>query len=133
MNLPDVVRNHLNQRQVAYRLLACSPGETLGQTADRLSIPASRLIRIVLLEDSSGLAMAILPYNHILDFSTLCRLLQRDLEPLYGAETSRVFQGHGCKMGSHPPLPDAFDIPALVDDSLATVADDDEIYFDSGG
>ncbi len=132
MNLPDVVRKHLDQRQVAYRLLACPPGETLGQTADQLAIPTDRLVRVVLLEDSLGLAMAILPYNHILDFSTLCRLLQRDLEPLYGAETSRVFQSHGCKMGSHPPLPDAFDIPALADDSLATVADDDEIYFDSG-
>ncbi len=133
VNLPDVVRNHLDQHQVAYRLLACPPNETLGQTADRLAIPIDRLVRIVLLEDGSGLAMAILPYNHILDFSTLCRLLQRDLEPLYGSETSRVFQGHGCKMGSHPPLPAAFDIPALVDDSLAAVAGDEEIYFDSGG
>ncbi len=133
MNLPDVVRNHLDQRQVAYRLLACPSGETLGQAADRLAIPTGRLVRVVLLEDVAGLAMAILPHNHILDFSTLCRLLQRDLEPLYGAETSRVFQSHGCKMGSHPPLPDAFDIPALVDDSLAIMAGDDEIYFDSGG
>jgi HD-like signal output (HDOD) protein/prolyl-tRNA editing enzyme YbaK/EbsC (Cys-tRNA(Pro) deacylase) len=133
VNLPDAVRNHLDQRQIPYRLLVCPPDETLGQTADRLAIPTDRLIRVVLLEDHSGLTMAILPHNHILDFSTLCQLLQRDLEPLYGIETSRVFQGHGCKIGSHPPLPDAFGIPALVDDSLAALPGDEEIFFDSGG
>ncbi|TVR61948.1 MAG: HDOD domain-containing protein [Candidatus Competibacteraceae bacterium] len=133
MNLPNVVRNYLDQSQVAYRLLACPLGETLGQVADRLVISTDRLVRIVLLKDSSGLVMAILPHDHILDFSTLCQLLQRDLEPVYGIETSRIFQGHGCMAGSHPPLPDAFGIPALVDDSLATLAGDEELYFDSGG
>jgi HD-like signal output (HDOD) protein/prolyl-tRNA editing enzyme YbaK/EbsC (Cys-tRNA(Pro) deacylase) len=133
VNLPDVVKSHLDQHQVAFRLLACPPGETLGQAVNRLEIPSGRLVRIVLLKDGSELVMAILPHDRILDFSTLCQLLQCDLEPLYGAETSRIFQRHGCKAGSHPPLPDAFGIPALVDDSLAAMADAEEIYFDSGG
>ena len=131
MNLPDIVRSYLDQRQLPYRTMACPSGETLGQVAIRLDLPLHRMVRIVLLKDSSGLVMAILPASHILDFSMLCKALRRDLAPLYGAETIRFFQNRGCKAGSYPPLHEAFGIPALADDGLI-LADEDEIYFDGG-
>jgi len=131
MNLPDSVRNYLDHRHLPYRLIACPSGQTLTQIAESLAIPLQRMARVVLLKDASGLVMAILPCSHILDFSILCRLLRRDLEPLYGAEPARFFQSHGCAAGSYPPLPEAFDVPALVDKSLDG-NDDGEVHFDSG-
>ncbi len=131
MNLPDIVRSYLDQQQAPYRIITCPTGETLGQVAAQLDLPIRRMVRIVLLKDSTGLVMAVLPGSHILDFSMLCQTLRRDLVPLYGAETIRFFQNRGCKAGSHPPLPEAFGIPALADDSLI-LADEDEIYFDGG-
>ena len=130
-NLPDIVRSYLDQQQLPYRVMACPAGETLGQVAAQLGLPLRRMVRIVLLKDSAGLMMAVLPGSHILDFSMLCHVLQRDLAPLYGAETIRFFQSRGCKAGSYPPLPEAFGIAALADDSLI-LANEDEIYFDGG-
>ncbi|MGB5065707.1 MAG: HDOD domain-containing protein [Candidatus Competibacter sp.] len=131
MNLPDTVRSYLDQQQLPYRMITCPVGETLGQVAAQLDLPLRRMVRIVLLKDSFGLMMAVLPGSHILDFSMLCQALRRDLAPLYGTETIRFFQSRGCKAGAHPPLPEAFGIPALADDSLI-LANEDEIYFDGG-
>lgn len=131
MNLPDNVQNYLDHRHLPYRLIACPSGQTLTQIAESLAIPLRRMARAVLLKDASGLVMAILPCSHILDFSTLCRLLGRDLEPLHGAEPTHFFQSHGCAAGSYPPLPEAFGLPALVDKSLDG-NDDNEVHFDSG-
>ena len=131
MSLPDTVRSYLDRRRLPFRLVACPSGETLTQIAESLAIPLRWMARIVLLKDASGLVMAILPCSHILDFSILCQLLRRDLEPLHGAETARFFQSHGCAVNSYPPLPEAFGVPALIDISL-DMNDDGEIHFDSG-
>ncbi len=131
MNLPDCVRTYLDQQQLPYRLIPRPAGETLIQAAERLDISLHEIARVVLLQDAAGLVMAILPGNHILDFSMLYQALKRDLEPLYGDETTYFFQQHGCVAGSHPPLPEAFGILALVDDSLVENSDR-EIYFDGG-
>ncbi len=128
MSLPDSVQNYLDDQQISYRLLPFPAGETLIQIAERLSLPTRRIVRAVLLQDVSGLIMTLLPCSHILDFSVLCQLLQRDIEPLYGAETARFFQKYGCKIGSYPPLPTAFGLSALADSSLATLPGDEEIY-----
>ncbi|MDS4039782.1 MAG: HDOD domain-containing protein [Candidatus Competibacter sp.] len=131
MNLPDTVRSYLDRQRLTYRLIPCPVGESLIQIAAALDLPPRWTARTVLLRDASGLVMAVLPCNHILDFSMLCQLLRRDLEPLYGAEAARFFQNHGCKAGSHPPLPDAFGLSALVDENLVADGDHD-VYFDGG-
>ncbi|MCP5159988.1 MAG: HDOD domain-containing protein [Gammaproteobacteria bacterium] len=131
MNLPDAVRTHLDQQGFPYRLVTCSSAETLIQAAAKLNIPIRRIARIVLLKDTVGLVMVVLPCSYILDFSILCQALRRDLEPLYGAETHHFFEQYGCKAGSHPPLPGLFTIPALADAGLIT-DENEEVYFDGG-
>ncbi|MDQ5908068.1 MAG: hypothetical protein QG599_159 [Pseudomonadota bacterium] len=131
MNLPDIVRFHLDQQGFPYRLIDCPSVESLPQAAARLDIAPRQIARTVLLEDAAGRAMAILPCSYILDFSILCQVMKRDLDPVYGVETHHFFEKNGCKAGSHPPLPGAFAIPALAD--LSLIADDEaEIYFDGG-
>lgn len=131
MSLPDRVRAYLDHRQASYQTLPHPPGETLPQLASRLEIPLRSLARAVLLQDAVGLIMAVLPGSHILDFSILCRLAQRDLQPLYGAETAHFFQQHGCVANSYPPLPDAFGLSALADYSFSQMGDG-HVYFDGG-
>ena len=131
MNLPDVVRFHLDRQGFPYRLIDCPSVESLVRAAAKLDIPPRQIARTVLLRDKTGLVMAILPCSYILDFLMLCQALQRDLDPLYGIETHRFFEQYGCQTGCHPPLPGAFAISALADASL--VADEDaEVYFDGG-
>lgn len=131
MRLPNCVRAYLDHQQTPYKTISHSTGETLPQLASALGIPLRSLTRAVLLKDTAGLVMVVLPCTHILDFSVLCRLSQRNLQPLYGVETAHFFQNHGCVVNSYPPLPEAFNLPALVDNSLNQMGDGD-IYFDSG-
>lgn len=132
MNLPDSVKLYLDQQRLPYRLIPRPAGDSLAQAAEKLAIPLQAIARVVLLQDAAGLVMAILAGDHILDFSMLHQALRRDMEPLYGVETARFFQRHGCQAGSHPPLPEAFGIAALIDVSLSG-DDNGTIYFDSGG
>ncbi|MDG4549296.1 MAG: HDOD domain-containing protein [Candidatus Contendobacter sp.] len=131
MKLPDAVQSYLDQQGLPYRLIACPSGESLNQIAESLGIPLQQVARIVLLKAKSGLVMAILPCSHVLDFSRLYHLSQCSLDPVHGTETARFFQTRGCSIRSYPPLPEVFDIPALIDNSLA-MSDEDETYFDSG-
>ncbi|MFO1372713.1 MAG: HDOD domain-containing protein [Candidatus Competibacteraceae bacterium] len=129
MPLPDTVKTFLENHSLPYRVVPFSLGDTLIQAAKTLDLPPRRIIRAVLLRDRGSIVMAILPCSHILDFSLLCQLLGRELEPLYGRESTGVLRD--CLPGSYPPLPNAFSLFALVDDSLAD-HNAEEIYFDGG-
>ncbi len=131
MNLPDAIRDYLDQRGLPYRLMAFPSGESLNQIAEKFAIPLQQMARMVLLKEKSGLVMAILPCSHILDFSLLYQLSQCNFEPVHGTETAHFFQSHGCSARSYPPLPEVFGIPALVDSSL-DMDDEDQVYFDGG-
>lgn len=130
MSLPDAVRTFLESQPLPYRVVPCPPGETLTQAAATLDLPPQQVVRAVLLGDIKGIVMAILPSSHILDFSLLCQSQGRELEPLYGNDTStQIFTD--CLPGSHPPFPDAFGLPALADDSLVA-NENEELYLDGG-
>ncbi|MFO1430829.1 MAG: HDOD domain-containing protein [Candidatus Competibacteraceae bacterium] len=128
MTLPDTVKNYLDNQKLPYRLISYPSKGTLHQITEAIRIPSSHLIRAVLLGDEQGYLMAILPSNHILDFSLLRQLLARDFHPLYGDEVVGLFKA--CQPGSRPPLPGLFGLPAIIEKGLATV--DGEVYFDAG-
>jgi HD-like signal output (HDOD) protein/prolyl-tRNA editing enzyme YbaK/EbsC (Cys-tRNA(Pro) deacylase) len=128
MALPTVVKDYLDAQRLPYRLLAYPVKGTLQQITEFANIATHRLIRSVMLQDTRGCLLAILPSSHILDFASLYQLLQRDLEPLYGDEMDTLFKG--CQPGSRPPLPAAFGLPALVEASIGDLEGD--VYFDAG-
>ena len=125
---PNAVKDYLDSQKLPYRLVSYPSKGTLQQITEAISIPSSRLIRAVLLRDEQGYLMAILPSNHILDFSLLRQLLARDFHPLYGDELTGLFGG--CQPGSRPPLPDLFGLSAVIEQTLATL--EGEVYFDAG-
>lgn len=131
MQLPALIQRYLDQSGMPYQLLGCPHVESLAQAAEKLGLPTQRLVRSVLLQGHEQLVMAILPYNHILDFSLLLETLFIDFEPLYGLQTDQFFTRHGCNNHSRPPLPAAFALSAIADYSLV-VDQDEQLYFDSG-
>ena len=77
MNLPRIVRRYLDAQQVPYRLISCTPGESLVQIAAKLDIPLRRMVRIALLKDDAGLIMTILPCNYCLLYTSSPRVLRQ--------------------------------------------------------
>ncbi|MDQ2693976.1 MAG: HDOD domain-containing protein [Pseudomonadota bacterium] len=128
MALPHAVKTYLDASRLPYRLVPHPRTETLEQTAQSTQISPRRLVRVVVLRDAQGLVTAILPTSHILDFSQLCTVTERELDPLYGEDYAAIF--HDCEPGSHPPLPEVFGLRvALMDNSLAVPG---EIFFEAG-
>ncbi len=128
MALANIVQEYLEKSKLPYWAISHPPNKTLQQIAEHMQISTRCLVRVILLRDSHGqLTMAILPSSHILDFTLLCGIVGRDLDPLYGDELSRHFKD--CQPGSHPPLPEIFNLTSLVDNSLL---DTEQVYFDGG-
>lgn len=127
MALPHAVQTYLDRHGLPHRLVPHPHTETLQQAAEASHITPRRLVRVVVLKDGQGLVMAILPASHILDFNRLCQISERELDPLYGDELNTFFKD--CQPGSHPPLPGLFELPSLIDPSLAVPG---ELFFEAG-
>ncbi len=127
MALANAVRENLARPRVAYRVLHQPRTMSLAQAAAAAFVPHNQVARGVLLKDEFGVLLAVLPLNHLLDFTALQTQLHRNLEPVPVAECARLFSD--CEPGSIPPLGEAYGIDVLIDDSLAEHA---QIYFEPG-
>ncbi len=127
MAIPDRIQSYLHHRGVSYSVLTHLPTETLQQAAHATGIAARQLARAVVLLDGQGLIMAVLPSDHLLDFTALCALLNRELEPIPLAQLSDILDD--CEPGTCPPLGAVYRLEEVVDTALL---EQSEVYFEAG-
>ncbi len=116
MGIPVNVRELLDRDQSSYEVLLHRKTNTLAQAAEACEIALDQLVRAVVLVDSQGLLMAILPADHILDFEAMCSSLHRDLELVPGHQLTAIFED--CEPGSYPPLAPAYDLDVIIDQAV---------------
>jgi HD-like signal output (HDOD) protein len=71
--------------------------------------------------------MAVLPSDHLLDFTALCTLLNRDLEPISREQLADILED--CEPGTCPPIGAAYGLDEIVD---AHLLEQPEVYFEPG-
>lgn len=113
---PSSIKEHLEKRAVHYRIHQHEATVTLEQAAKRCRLDANCLVRGVVLSDDQGLIMAVIPANRLLDFSALCDLLRRDLQPVSPEKLRQIFRD--CEPGSFPPVPDVYGLEPVIDQSV---------------
>lgn len=118
---------YLDQQGVEYKLLSHPHSQCSKETADLAHVPEQQLAKSVLLEDTRGYIIAVIPTSNRLALKELAEQLNRDLELASEGELGQVFSG--CEVGAVPPVGEAFGIPTVFDDSLL---DEAEVYFESG-
>tara|TARA_R110002110_G_scaffold383245_2_gene594604 strand:+ start:43998 stop:45422 length:1425 start_codon:yes stop_codon:yes gene_type:complete len=121
------IYSYLDSHKIKYEVIKHAKTFTLEQAATVCQIPRSALLRTVVLEEEHGMIMAILPMDRLLDFSSLCKALNRDMVPAKHSVVSKLFTN--CDPGSYPPLPDFFKVDAILDRSIMAL---DIIYFEPG-
>lgn len=121
------IYSYLDSHKVKYEIIKHSKTFTLEQAAQACQIPRIALLRTVVLEEEHGIIMAVLPMDRLLDFSALCKVLNRDMIPAKHDVVSDLFKK--CEPGSYPPLPEFFQIDAILDRSIMAL---DDIYFEPG-
>ena len=127
MAIPDRIKNHLRQRGVSHDVLTHLPTKTLQQATHATGIAPGLLARAVVLLDGKGLIMAVLPSDHLLDFTALCTLLNRELEPIPLSQLTDILDD--CEPGTCPPLGALYRLEEVVDTALL---EQSEVYFEAG-
>lgn len=116
MGIPASIRDLLERERAHYQVLPHRKTTTLTQAAEACDLALDQLVRAVILVDSRGLLMAVLPADHVIDFDALCSQLNRDLELVPGNRLHTIFSD--CEPGSYPPLAAAYNLDVVLDTSL---------------
>lgn len=96
-------------------------------TAQQAHISGEQLAKCVVVEDSKGYLMAVLPATHHVDIGLLKEITHRDLHLANEKEITGLFDD--CSKGAIPPLPEAFGYKGLMDKSLDQC---EEVYLEAG-
>lgn len=127
MSIATSVESLLIQTGVKYEVIPHQHTSSSTYTAQAAHVPGERLAKCVMLEDSHGYVMAVIPATRKVDLGALHRRLGRDLGLATESELANLFAD--CEVGAIPPLGRAYDIDAIVDSSLI---DHQDIYFEAG-
>jgi Ala-tRNA(Pro) deacylase len=127
MSIAESVRNYLSREGVQYDTVAHEHTRDSNHSAQAAHIPGDRVAKCVILEDSKGYLMAVLPATHKVDLTALQLQLNRRLELASDTELHELFKD--CEMGALPPLGRVYGFDTIVADSL-TVSPD--VYFEAG-
>ncbi|HWK74964.1 MAG TPA: YbaK/EbsC family protein [Povalibacter sp.] len=127
MTIAASVENFLNQAHVPYDVVAHRHTWNSTYTAQAAHIPGDRLAKCVMLEDSQGYLMAVLPATHMVDLGAVRQVLGRPVGLATEGELAGLFMD--CEPGAIPPLAQAYGVDAIVDESLLYA---DDVYFEGG-
>lgn len=125
--LPYTVKHYLENNRVAYDVIEFDACANLPEAATLTGVMPAHIMQTVILQDTLGIVMAVIPITHEIDLEALSALLRRKLEPANEIQMSNVFRD--CKPPFIPPLAEAYAVRALMDDKLITTSD---IYFAAG-
>ncbi|MBI5040391.1 MAG: HDOD domain-containing protein [Gammaproteobacteria bacterium] len=127
MQLATRIRSHLEKQRKNYAVIPHAPTQTLGEAATAVHIDPRHLARAVLLQDSRGLLLAVLPSNHLIDFHALRELLGCDCKPAPAEQVVSVFSD--CEAGCVPPLGEPYGVPVVIDKQFAH---SNPVHFEAG-
>jgi Ala-tRNA(Pro) deacylase len=123
MRLDDV----LSSRHIPFERLHHRPAYTANRMAQMLHVPGREVAKTVLLRTDQGYVLAVLPATHQIDLTQMRQELgANSVEMATEAEMDRLFPD--CERGAIPPFGSMYNLPTLVDESLA---EDESITFEA--
>jgi Ala-tRNA(Pro) deacylase len=127
MTIARRLKLHLEAEGVPYETVAHPRTATASESAQAAHVPGDRLAKAVVIHVESGPVVAVVPSSHRVDLSALQALLDRRLGLASETEIGQLFDD--CDIGAAPPVGPAYDVPTIVDRSLAGL---DRVWFEGG-
>lgn len=127
MTIAATQQRYLVQRNAPYDLLLHPHTGSSHETAEAACIPADHIAKGVVVKDTAGYVMVVIPASNLLRLKHLRHDLKRDLNLVLEAELAELFDD--CEPGAVPPLGPAYGIETFLDESLTSLAD---VYFEAG-
>ncbi len=117
----------LSSRRIPFERLHHRPAYTAQRVAQVLHVPGKEVAKAVLVRTDSGHVLAVLPATRQVDLQRVRDCLgDQRAELASEAEMERLFPD--CEQGALPPFGSLYQLPTLVDESLA---EDEEIVFEA--
>lgn len=127
MGIAISLQQYLDGRGVPYDVMTHKHTHTSSETARASSIPEDNLAKGVLMRREDGYLLAIVPASCHVEIEALSKWLKQPITLASEAEASTIFGD--CELGCIPPVAGAYDLMAVMDDSLEGFND---IYFEGG-
>jgi Ala-tRNA(Pro) deacylase len=128
MAIPKTVTDYLEQNDIMYGVIVhpLREGSSM-ETAQVAHVSGEKIAKGVVLKDSHGYVLAVVPATHVVEVEKIKELTGRDVELAPEAELARLFPD--CANGAVPAVGPAYGLETIVD---ATMLDQPEIYFEAG-
>lgn len=111
--------SYLERNGVRYSHSVHPPAFTAKETASAERMPARALVKTVVYSGDNGYGMLLLSADHVADLDEVRRLLGlTEIRLATEPELSALFPD--CEVGAMPPFGNLFDMPVVMDESLAS-------------
>jgi Ala-tRNA(Pro) deacylase len=127
MAISSSLHRYLADHDVYYALVPHQPTMSSMRTAEACHIPGDRLAKGVLIRNSFGHVLAVLPASHHIDLAQLEAELGQEIELANEAEVEERFGD--CSRGAVPAVGQCYGIETIVED---TIWNQPEIYIEAG-
>ena len=114
----DLVTRHLDELGVAYELVEHSRGLSASEEARAAGVAPANAAKAVLLRDSEGFRVAVVPASERVDLHKLRRLLEAGKELRLASEQEMEAEFPVFELGAIPPLGEMLPAPEIVDRRL---------------
>jgi Ala-tRNA(Pro) deacylase len=127
MAVAETVKRFLEQHSVDYDLIPHPHTGSSHETAEAAHVSEDHIAKAVIVKDTAGYAMVVVPASHWVEVEHLRKELNRDLHLATEDELAKLFSD--CEAGAVPPLGTAYDVETFLDEELTSLAN---VYFESG-
>lgn len=129
MTIVKTVELYLNERGVDYLLILHPHTGSSMETAEIAHVPGDSLAKGVVLKDSDGFLLVVIPADYHLNLDMICSLLKRDLHMADEDSLEGLFPD--CEVGAIPAIGQAYGVKTIWDPS-SSLGKVDEVFFEAG-
>ena len=127
MAIATTLKSYLEDRHVNYDVVRHPHSATANESAHLAHIPSHQLAKAVVLEDSKGYVVSVLPSSNRLDMEWVNESLGRKLRLATEDELPELFPD--CALGAVPALSNAYGLDVIWDEQLTNAS---EIFIEAG-
>ena len=128
MNKLTRLESYLREHGARYDVDVHPERFTAQETAQVEHVPGKAFVKVVIAKVDGDLVMLAVPAPHEVDLDAVAWIMGADQVEL-AHETDFVEIFEDCEVGAMPPFGNLYDVPVLVDETLA---EDDHIVFNAG-
>jgi len=127
MAVAQTVEDFLAKHGIDYELVSHPHTGSSHETAEAAHVNEDHIAKAVIVKDTGGYAMVVVPASNWVEIEHLRKELKRDFHLITENQLAELFSD--CEAGAVPPLGPAYGLETFLDQALSSLAN---VYFEAG-